>query len=138
LTTLLATKCDGNSSPKSSESSPNENPKPYPKEPSVNNRYVKDGKVAVLVSPGFGGGWSTWIHQYPEIVFAPEIAKALDEKRPIAEIYKLAEELYPEAYLGGLEDLEIVWLDPGDTFRIDEYDGSESLEYMSKIEYYTA
>ena len=23
-------------------------------------KYIKDGKVGVLVSPGYGAGWSTW------------------------------------------------------------------------------
>jgi len=23
-------------------------------------KYIRDGKVAVLYSPGFGAGWSTW------------------------------------------------------------------------------
>ena len=24
------------------------------------NKVIRDGKVAVVVSPGFGAGWSTW------------------------------------------------------------------------------
>ena len=26
----------------------------------MTEKYIKDGKVAVAYSPGFGAGWSTW------------------------------------------------------------------------------
>ena len=34
-------------------------------------KVVRDGKVAVLVSPGYGAGWSTW-----NICLAEEIGRA--------------------------------------------------------------
>ena len=40
-------------------------------------KLIVDGKVAVLVSRGFGAGWSTWMSDYPECVFDPVLAQML-------------------------------------------------------------
>ena len=26
----------------------------------MSDKVIRDGKVAVIISPGFGAGWSTW------------------------------------------------------------------------------
>ena len=31
------------------------------------NKLIRDGKVAVLISPEYGAGWSTWNYDLPEI-----------------------------------------------------------------------
>ena len=38
-------------------------------------RVVRDGRVAVLVSPGFGAGWSTWADRElrKRLLFDPEV-----------------------------------------------------------------
>jgi hypothetical protein len=91
-------------------------------------KYIKDGKVGVLVSPGFGAGWSTWAD-------SAERETALMDKRlveaalsgNVAELRRVADELCPESYKGGLDDVIVEWVPVGGRFRIDEYDGSESL-----------
>lgn len=90
-------------------------------------KYEKDGKVAVLVSPGFGAGWYTW--NFEEVdPFDYDIAKYLDQPDARATTLEaLVKEKYPKAYNGGLVDLEIQWLDKGTKFYIDEYDGHESI-----------
>ena len=45
---------------------------------------------------------------------------------------------YPEAYCGGLKDLEVNWVPVGARFRIDEYDGAESLVLESEQRWMTA
>ena len=35
------------------------------------NKLIKNGKVAVLYSPGFGAGWFTWNPTMPELIFEP-------------------------------------------------------------------
>jgi hypothetical protein len=45
---------------------------------------------------------------------------------------------YPEVYCGGLEDLVITWVPVGERFRIEEYDGSESLVLESNQRWMTA
>jgi hypothetical protein len=88
------------------------------------DKLIKDGKVAVLVSRGFGAGWSSWGAFNP---FDPVIAKALLDGASSSEVVALSEQLYPEEYHGGAADLHIEWLDQGTAFYIDEYDGSEDI-----------
>lgn len=96
-------------------------------------KLVKDGKVAVLVSPGFGAGWSTWARtSTEEILFDPEVAQAvLDGDLEKAE--KIAEAKYPDFYAGGACQLEVEWLEQGTRFLVEEYDGSESLRFLEDL-----
>lgn len=94
------------------------------------NKVVRDGKVAVLISPNFGAGWSTWNSEYgAATVFCPALVNALLENRR-ADLESIAEKEFPDAYLGGLCDLEVEWVPQGERFTIDEYDGSESLTIL--------
>ncbi len=89
------------------------------------SKLIRDGKVAVIVSPGFGAGWSTWNHDYPDMDTAAELAQCiLDGGNREA----VAARLFPEAYLGGLHKAELEWLPVGTQYVIDEYDGSESIQ----------
>lgn len=42
---------------------------------------------------------------------------------------------YAEVYFGGFTDIELVWVDKGRYFRIDEYDGMESIEYLEEADF---
>ena len=101
------------------------------------NKVIRDGNVAILYSPGFGAGWYTWNQEYPEIIFDPSIVK-LVEKGKLEELTTYMKLKYPDMYLGGLEDLEVKWLPIGTKFRIDEYDGSESIELLGDIDWLEA
>jgi hypothetical protein len=95
------------------------------------NKLVENGKVAVLYSPGFGAGWYTWNYEYPEIVFDPAIVKlVIEEKFDELETFMLLK--YPNMYLGGMHNLEVVWIPKGREFKITEYDGNESIEYKDQ------
>lgn len=91
-------------------------------------KLQEDGKVAVLYSPGFGAGWSTWNSEFPEMLFDPAIVK-LVETNKWEELETYATLKYPGAYLGGMRDLTVAWVTVGTLFRVEEYDGSESIEY---------
>lgn len=101
-------------------------------------KLEKNGIVAVLVSPGFGAGWSTWNRDHcPEIVFDPEIVEAvLNEDRNLAA--NIATKKYPNCYDGGTEDLMVEWLPVGTVFEIEEYAGSETIHVICSRKYYTA
>lgn len=114
-------------------------------------KVIKNGKVGVLVSPGYGAGFSTW--GYPEeAIFDPTLIEMVEkkynmeyqpnEKGGITQIRKVWDspeykqltddmikycETKWEAYSGGVQDLEVVWVSEGSEFIIEEYDGSESL-----------
>jgi|SRR6478735_9635950 len=100
-------------------------------------RLIKDGKVAVLVSPGFGAGWSTWNTDLGEsAIFDADIARAVLANDGTA--WAAAERKYPDAYLGGVNQLVVEWVDKGTRFEIQEYDGSESLRELSPADGYVA
>ena len=88
------------------------------------NKLIVDGKVAVLISPGFGAGWYTWNYDYPEILFDPAIVKFVMEEK-FDELMTYATLKYPEIYLGGMEQLEVAWIPEGTLFNVEEYDGAE-------------
>ena len=95
------------------------------------DKVIRDGQVAVLYSPGYGAGWSTWNQEYGnELVFDPGIidlvlARKAGELPEELEAYIILK--HPDAYLGGVRNLEVKWIPVGTKFRIDEYDGNESV-----------
>lgn len=94
-------------------------------------KLVENGKVAVLYSPGYGAGWYTWNRELPEIMFDPAIVKLVIEER-FDELETFVTLKYDSIYTGGLMDLEVVWVTEGRLFKIDEYDGNESIEYKDE------
>jgi hypothetical protein len=92
------------------------------------NKLIKDGYVAVLYSPGFGAGWYSWNYECPEILFDPAIVKLVEEKK-FGELATYVSLKYPDIYTGGMKDLEVEWMPIGTEFKINEYDGAESIEY---------
>ena len=96
-------------------------------------KYEKEGKVAVLYSPGFGAGWSTWMSNDEKAIFCPRLAEALDKNTPYTDLLQIAKEEFPNEYLGGLEDLEIRWIPKGIYFEITEYDGNEKVWVFGDI-----
>jgi len=100
------------------------------------SRLIRDGKVAVLVSRGYGAGWSTWNSGLGDAaVFCPEMAADILAGRSAE---KTAMRLFPGAYHGGVADLQVEWVPVGTRFEIDEYDGNESLRILSPADGYVA
>lgn len=87
-------------------------------------KVQRDGKVAVIVSPGFGAGWSTWADDAELAVFAPDVVAWIEAGKPAID----EDDAFGRyGYLGGLGSAEVQWIPMGARFHIDEYDGSESL-----------
>ena len=42
-------------------------------------KVIKSGLVAVLISPEFGAGWSTWNPTCPEIIFDPVVVGMFED-----------------------------------------------------------
>lgn len=99
-------------------------------------KFERDGKVAVLISPGFGAGWSTWNYG-EECIFDPEIVQAV-LAHDLVKAETIAKRKYPEFYTGGVDDLTVAWVDKGDRFEIHEYDGNESLRVFGPTDGYVA
>lgn len=101
-------------------------------------KLVKDGNVAVLISPGYGAGWSTWMYEYPDCLFDGVLAQMLLDHVDHQEVVEYCEKKYPDSYLGGLDDLEVYWLPVGTHFRVNEYDGAESVEVLGEVDWNVA
>jgi hypothetical protein len=102
-------------------------------------KVIRDGKVAVLYSPGFGAGWYTWNYTFPQCVFDPEIVEMVEKEMNPEDIESFAEKKYGEDfYAGGADDLRIMWLPEGTQFIIHEYDGSESVRVKEEMDWMTA
>lgn len=106
-------------------------------------KFILDGQVAVLVSRGFGAGWYSWEHD-ERMLFDPVLVEMLvyaddpDDMSFQNKLEKVAEERYPQAYLGGLDGLCVHWVPVGVRFRIEEYDGAEDLRLESSYSWITA
>jgi len=100
------------------------------------NKLIRDGKVAVLVSPGYGAGWYTW-HGNEELLYDPSIVEWI-EQGDLDKINTYLELKYPNDTSLGLSDLEVNWVPAGARFRIDEYDGAESLVLETNEHWLTA
>jgi hypothetical protein len=104
----------------------------------MTEKYTVDGKVAVIVSPGFGAGWSTWCssENRENAMYDPILVKAILDGKNEKELVDIASERYPKEYHGGIEDnIYIEWLPEGTPFYIHEYDGSESVRTGADLVY---
>ena len=90
-------------------------------------KVIRDGKVAVLYSPDYGAGWYTWNQENQDMIFDPTVVMFVEDgDLDKAEAYATLK--WPDAYLGGLRDLRVEWIPEGTAFKINEYDGNESIE----------
>lgn len=104
------------------------------------SKVIRNGKVAVLISPNFGAGWSTWNQDHQDILlFHPKLIKMVEEDR-----VKEIDEKWVEDNLGiaidvsDNEKLEIEWVKEGSEFYIEEYDGAENLVFKEGLPTVTA
>jgi hypothetical protein len=99
-------------------------------------RYDDQGLVAVLISPGFGAGWSTWsaAEQTEGMLFDSRLVDYILQTGTEG-LGEYAESLGYTGYMGGAEDVRVEWLEPGTRFLVEEYDGSESLRTFDDLTY---
>lgn len=96
-------------------------------------------KRKILYSPGFGAGWTSWCNNedvktfaltYQPIIDALERKEKLTEGHPVLVQFQkdLEEKFGPDTYFytGGSQQLRVMKVEG--RVRIEEYDGSESVE----------
>lgn len=95
-------------------------------------KLERDGKVAVLYSPGYGAGWSTWNTEprYRGLLFDREIAEFV-LANDLGAAISLAQKKYPGVYIGGGRTLTVKWVPKGERFTVEQYDGDESVTIIS-------
>lgn len=99
-------------------------------------KVIRDGKVGVLFSPGFGAGFLTWGAPI-EAIFDPKLIE-LVENNEYQEAVNYVESTYTDVYTGGVFDLTVAWVPEGIKFIIEEYDGNERIRIMDETEWITA
>ena len=106
----------------------------------MTNKLIRDGHVAIIYSPGFGAGWSTWNTEYDveELIFDPGLADLILNGKSQDQIEAYVILRWPGVYTGGLEQAVVEWLAIGTEFKITEYDGSESLQFRNSDEWIIA
>lgn len=95
-------------------------------------KCIRDGKVAILYSPGYGAGWSTWSgEEFKEFLLHDEKLVELVETDQRDKIEDYVKSVFPDEYVCmlGAKDLKIEWIYEGTRFRIKDYDGHESIVY---------
>ena len=100
-------------------------------------KRIENGLVAVLYSPGFGAGWYSW-HGIRELLFDPKVVDMVLSKTSAETIELYCKTVYGDHYYTGAQDLEVVWVQQGFQFLIDEYDGAESLRLKEELIWVTA
>lgn len=96
-------------------------------------KVIRDGKVAVLYSPGFGAGWYSW-NEDKRLLFHPKLVEMVEEgRRNEITTEWMIKEIGIDIYTGGANQLKIEWLPEGTAFQIDEYDGAESIITLSEL-----
>jgi hypothetical protein len=102
-------------------------------------KIEKDGRIAVLYSPGFGAGWSTWADDDQKEalcmdarIVGPFVAG--DKAGAVA----AAVTMFPDLCIGGADNLTVMWIEKGKAFEVDEYDGSESVHVLGDRAYLVA
>lgn len=107
-------------------------------------KVIKNGKVAVCYSPGYGAGWSSWTEYklQESLMFHPAIVNmVLEGKQNLIDEQWLIDNLgkeYEDVCTFGVEDLTIEWVPQGSLVRINEYDGYESVEIYDTDNYFIA
>lgn len=114
-------------------------------------KYVKnfDGinYAAILYSPGYGAGWSTW--EGKELAYDKRVVEWLIQNATLVkpefptqdiigidtdEFEKYLDSIgYKGVYMGGADDLTIYWVKTGQSIYIDEYDGLETIHFVNEM-----
>lgn len=100
------------------------------------NKVVRDGQVAVIVSPSYGAGWYSWNTKCRALLFDPQLVAAVEAGDAEA-VKRRADELNPGGH-HSVDSLQVRWVPEGAVFRVDEYDGNERLVMLGDDDWITA
>lgn len=87
-------------------------------------------KYGVLVSHGFGAGWSSW--EGPTLAYDGRVIDCWIKNNDEQEVADFIESLgYDRPYMGGWKNCQLEWIPENTLWRITEYDGAEQIEFFS-------
>lgn len=96
--------------------------------------------MKVLISPGYGSGWSTW--NDPRMAFDRRLIEAFERGISKEDMRVLCVECgyvdpYGYApYMGGFDKLKVIDVPSGMRFQITEYDGAERIRFFDEDDWY--
>lgn len=94
-------------------------------------KYIKDGKVAVLYSPGYGAGWSTWNSEYKDfMLFDKGLVELAMQEDSDPDEYLKSNGI--DAFTSGWRHIDIEWIEIGKQFEVTEYDGYEGFRFADQ------
>jgi hypothetical protein len=102
------------------------------------NKVYEGEFTKVLVSPGFGAGWSTWNYDIPELLFDPVLVSMVEDGTSPETIEAYCDAKYSSGYFGGSADLVVRLVKTGSDFIIHEYDGAESIQLKDEMKWLQA
>lgn len=86
------------------------------------------GQIGVIISRGFGAGWSTWNDDGEFFSMDKTLVEMKLNDASEEEVEAYCRKVRDDTpYMGGWSDACVEWIDKGTSFTIEEYDGSESL-----------
>ena len=95
-----------------------------------NNEHTR---YAVLVSSGYGAGWSSW--NQSELAYDKRVVEYYMTHSPLTpreEVEAAMEQFgYEDVYAGGWHKIHVDWVLANAVWRMDEYDGAEHIEYLN-------
>jgi len=94
----------------------------------MNKHYNDKGEIGVIVSGGFGAGWSSWNSSHRDFLTMDKtLVEMCLQQATIEKVENYLESHDIDIYLGGWEDCHVEYIPPNTHFNIYEYDGSESI-----------
>ena len=98
-------------------------------------KLIRNNKVGVLITDGYGAGWYSW-NWNEQLLFSPEIIEMVEQGRAneITEEWVKENLGIDDVYCGGAQGLEVHWLPVGTAFYVWEYDGAEELITLKDLE----
>ena len=96
----------------------------------MTDKLIRDGKVAVIYSPGSGEGWSSWVEDaYAEFFMFDRQLAEMVLSGDLSGVADYIEAHCPKSYCSAssIATLQVGWVPQGSPFYIHEYDGDEHL-----------
>ena len=98
-------------------------------------KYINDdGLVGVIVSPGYGAGWSSWNDGKMFLCMDRSLVQAKINGVKGSTIKAVFEGAGPDICVLGWDKAVVEWMPQGSVFKINEYDGFESIEFAESID----
>ena len=95
----------------------------------------ENGKIGVIVSPGYGAGWSTRSDPKKFLCMDRGLVRMKINGDNNDKVKKYLESVGLNGVcMGGWSSAVVEWVSKGDAFRIEEYDGFESLVISHDID----